>query len=197
MSDQLLGPILSALISAVILAGGALLGKRMELKHLRAEGKAKPRRRVAKNEKAEHTRGATELSPSQGVSIGQVLRHTAILQLGLNGLGLLAAVILGFMAATDTTVGAVIMMVGTLGLIIGFWLSGSMVAQHVRWLHLLYVASGTLLVTLLLHAALLGWRPSTAMVVMDAVGVMGTMVLAGVLLSLLRRDEQSLNSPSG
>ncbi len=87
-------------------------------------------------------------------SFGRVLIHIGVLQLVLNFVGF----ILGFtFAATGqyNDLVPLILLVGTIGLIVGFAWAGARVNKAVRWKHLLYVAIGVAIVTLVTNSLIL------------------------------------------
>ena len=139
MDTDLTGVIASAIIAGVF----GLIGKRMEFAH---------------------GGGATSLAtpipgqpPAAAASIGRsnfglILRQVGILQLAINLVAVIVGFSMGSVGANIEEVLVAILFIGTLLLIAGFvWVALS-VSRAVRWRHMIAVAVGVAVVTVVINA---------------------------------------------
>lgn len=139
-----------------------------------------------------HGAAATAAGPAQ-INIGQVLMHIAILQFAVNIVGLVIGLVVGFIGgvfggASDSVLGVIellILLFGTLVAIVLFCYFGLRVHKSVRWAHLMYVAIGTIPLTLLVNAIGLQRAPNLLTIIGAAVQTFVAMGLGGACAMLL------------
>jgi hypothetical protein len=84
------------------------------------------------------------------VNFGKVLIHIGILQLAGNLMGFIIGFVLGSNGASVYTDFSTILVVGTIILIVGFYLFGISVDRAIMWKHLTYVSIGVVIVNILI-----------------------------------------------
>jgi len=184
MSETIITTIISAFIAGLF----TLVSKRMELTHSARSISAPQTVDSLPQSRIENHKLNTALMPTNSVNLGTAIRHVGILQLCLNLVGLLVGVTLGLAGSDENILIAAILLVGTIVLAIGFWISGSLVNRSIRWTHLVYVAIGTLITTLFLNSLLLQQPLTGQILIVGMMQTFGTMVIVGVVLNALKRD---------
>lgn len=177
-----------AVISAVVTGLFGLIGKRMELARPSAPTNATLREGATSQKNIVNNELNIAQSYAGSVNFGTTIRHVGVLQLCLNLIGLLIGAALGLAGASLTSILVATLIIGTIVLAVGFWISGSLVYRSIRWTHLIYVAIGTLIVTLILNSLVFQQPITSAGLILGLLQTFGAMIIAGVLLNTIKHD---------
>ena len=135
-----------AIVSAIIAGIFQLIGKRMEFAH--GGGATSPATLIPGQ--------PSEAIASIGrINFGLALRQVGILQLALNLVGFIVGIAMGTVGANIEEIVVAILFIGTLLLIAGFvWVALS-IGGAVSWRHMITVALGVAVITVLINAIIL------------------------------------------
>ena len=130
----------------------------------------------------------TVITSSQTVerfSIGKVLIQVGVLQLVLNLVGFIIGFAYGAAGIVDPAayIGA-ILIVGTIIAIIGFAIIGRRVSKTFRWKHLIYVAIGVSITTLVINSLFL--QITTAAIIFAFIQTFFAMGIGGVIANAMK-----------
>jgi hypothetical protein len=135
-----------AIVSAIIAGIFQLIGRRMEFAH--SGGATSPTTRIPGQPSA-------AIASTGRINFGLALRQIGILQLALNLVGFIVGIAMGAVGANMEEMVVAILFIGTLLLIGGFvWVALS-VGRAVRWPHMITVALGVAVITVVINAIIL------------------------------------------
>jgi len=186
--DIFLVQVLSSAVVGMLSWGGGYL-----LNRLRKQNTNVRQAPVQPNQAPPYNVMATR-PPSPSVNFGAVLIHIGILQFVVNVVGF----VIGFtVALAGTTAGAsttaiqgieiiLVLVCGTLVAITAFLIIGLRVDTAVRWQHLLFVALGTVVLTLLVNSLLSGVALTAAAIVFAFIQTLVAMGIGGGLAMLFK-----------
>lgn len=132
--------------------------------------------------------------PSALINFGQVLMHIGILQAVVNVIGYMIGFFVAAIGAKSGASGAtlqgialvLILVIGTLVAITAFFIFGLRVDTSIRWQHLLFVALGTTILTLLVNAIIEQLPITAAAIVFAFIQTFLAMGIGGGLSMLFR-----------
>jgi hypothetical protein len=145
MSEAVLGGLLSAVVAGVF----GLISKRMELSRTGVVAKS-----VSAPLESQASIPVAPLSAST-INYGAILRQIGILQFILNIVGFIVGYTMGATGASSESILVAVIMIGTIVLIAGFFWSGLTVEKSLRWKHLVLVAVGVGITTLVVNSIIL------------------------------------------
>jgi len=160
--------ILSAIVSALIAGIFSLIGKWLDAR-LKNMSLSTTNASVMQTGQSSTTVAPTVGSTSQSISpfsFGRVLIHIGVLQLAVNIVGFIIGFTLGVIGQPDALL-PLILLFGTLAFIVGFAWVSARVNKAIRWKHLLYVAIGVTIVTVITNSLILQ-TPITLLVLIGA-----------------------------
>lgn len=135
-----------AIVSAIIAGVFQLIGKRMEFAH--GGGATSPAAPIPGQPPA-------AIASIGRSTFGLFLRQVGVLQLALNLVGFIVGIAMGTVGANMEGTLVAIFFIGTLLLIAGFvWVALS-VSRAVRWRHMIMVALGVAVITVMINAIIL------------------------------------------
>lgn len=136
---------------------------------------------------------------SSSVNFGAVLIHIGILQFVVNVVGFVIGFAVGFVGGTtgasaatvDTILILLVLIFGTIVAIIAFLIIGLRVDTATRWQHLVYVALGTVILTLFVNSLFGAQALTPAAIILALIQTFFAMGVGGGLAMLLRPNRTS------
>lgn len=195
MTQAILTTVISAVIAGIFGLIGKVLDARLKNASVSASGAT-----VAQTQNVPYTpynapyrsgTGAgvtvTSVNPTVPVfSFGQVLIHIGILQLVVNVAGFVIGFILGAMGQVNAIL-PMILLFGTLSLIIGFIWVAVRVNKAFRWKHLIYVAIGVAITTVIVNALILQTSITGATLIFALIQTFFTMGIGGAIANTFHK----------
>jgi hypothetical protein len=190
MTQAILTAAVSAIIAGVFGLIGKVLDARLKTVSVSASGAT-----VAQTQNMPYTpyspyhSGATvtPVNPPVPVfSFGRVLIHIGILQLIVNVVGFVIGFILGAAGQVNALIPAILFF-GTIALIIGFVWVGTRVNKAFRWKHLIYVAIGVAIITVLINALILQTSITAAALIFAFIQTFIAMGIGGAIANAVKK----------
>ncbi len=128
---------------------------------------------------------------STQLGIGRVIRDVGLIELIANAGGVLVGLMLGGSLTTEEGINAflgIVLILGTILLIVGFFISGVRIDAKSRWQHLTRVAIGVIVVTLVLNSLLLNAAISGLGVLISVVQTFLAMAIGGAAANAFKRS---------